>query len=114
MGRPLFAADGYALVLHRIIAAGPVAWTADVPRCGRHGPGAAVPPCRVRREESNRPLLRGLYGLARVAHWQERWNCAEMILMRLLYLDPVDEQQAGVLLREVRAAAGIVQPDETA
>ncbi|WP_328973330.1 hypothetical protein [Streptomyces sp. NBC_00239] len=66
------------------------------------------------REESNRPLLRGLYGLARVAHGEKRWNCAEMILMRLLYLDPVDEQQAGVLLREVRAAAGIAQPGEIA
>ncbi|TLQ39440.1 hypothetical protein [Streptomyces marianii] len=66
------------------------------------------------REQSNRPLLRRLHGLARVAHWERRWNCAEMTLMRLLYLDPVDEQQAGVLLREVRAAAGIAQPDKTA
>ncbi|MFD7618601.1 hypothetical protein [Streptomyces sp. NPDC059802] len=64
------------------------------------------------QEESNRPLLRGLHGLALVAHRQKRWNCAEMILMSLLYLDPADEQQAGALLREVRAAAGIVQPDE--
>lgn len=31
----------------------------------------------------------------------------------LLYLDPGDEQQAGALLRQVRAAAGIVQPDES-
>ncbi|MFG2210935.1 hypothetical protein [Streptomyces sp. NPDC048638] len=65
------------------------------------------------QEESNQPLLRGLYGLALVADREKRWNCAEMILMRLLYLDPADEQQAGTLLREVRAAAGIVQPDET-
>ncbi|MFE0369540.1 hypothetical protein [Streptomyces tendae] len=69
-------------------------------------------PVLLWREDSNRPLLRSLYGLALVAHRQKRWNTAEMILMRLLYLDPDDEQQAGTLLKEVRAAAGIVQPGE--
>ncbi|WP_217231390.1 hypothetical protein [Streptomyces anulatus] len=64
------------------------------------------------REEANRPLLRALYGLASVAHQQRRWNTAEMVLMRLLYLDPDDPQQAGALLKQVRSAVGIVQPDE--
>jgi hypothetical protein len=76
-----------------------------------YGGASEAGPVLLWREESNRPLLRALFGLALVAHRQKRWNTAEMILMRLLYLDPGDEQQAGALLREVRAAAGIVQPD---
>ncbi|WP_371591188.1 hypothetical protein [Streptomyces sp. NBC_00470] len=66
------------------------------------------------QEEANRPLLRALYGLALIAHRHKRWNSAEMILLRLLYLDPVDEQQASALLKEVRVAAGIAAPDNTA
>ncbi|WP_331752895.1 hypothetical protein OG440_38740 (plasmid) [Streptomyces sp. NBC_00637] len=76
-----------------------------------YGGASDAGPVLLWREESNRPLLRALFGLALVAHRQKRWNTAEMILMRLLYLDPGDEQQAGALLRQVRAAAGIVQPD---
>jgi hypothetical protein len=69
-------------------------------------------PVLLWQEESNRPLLRALYALALIAHRQKRWNTAEMILMSLLYLNPGDEQQAGALLKEVRTAAGIVQPVE--
>jgi hypothetical protein len=72
--------------------------------------GAEAGPALPWREKTNQPLLRALYGLALVAHSQKRWNTAEMILIRLLYLDPGDEQQAGALLQQVRAAAGIVQP----
>jgi hypothetical protein len=75
---------------------------------GETGAGGVLP----WSEESNRPLLRALYGLALVAHRQKRWNCAEMVSMRLLYLDPRDAQQAGALLREVRTAVGITQPDD--
>jgi hypothetical protein len=76
-----------------------------------YGGASDAGPVLLWREESNRPLLRALFGLALVSHRQKRWNTAEMILMRLLYLDPGDEQHAGTLLGQVRAAAGIVQPD---
>ncbi|WP_328373658.1 hypothetical protein OG800_50700 (plasmid) [Streptomyces sp. NBC_00445] len=79
-----------------------------------YGGASDAGPVLLWREGSNRPLLRALYGLALVAHGQRQWNSAEMILMRLLYLDPGDEQRAAVLLRQVRAAAGIVQPDAQA
>lgn len=72
--------------------------------------GSEAGPALPWRENTNQPLLRALYGLALVAHRQKRWNTAEMILIRLLYLDPGDEQQAGALLQQARAAAGIVQP----
>ncbi|MEU5196140.1 hypothetical protein AB0G86_19125 [Streptomyces scabiei] len=65
------------------------------------------------RVGTNRPLLRALYGLADVAHRQKRWNTAEMILLRLLYLDPEDPQDAAPLLGQARAAAGLVPPDHT-
>ncbi|MFB6984654.1 hypothetical protein ACNPQN_39095 [Streptomyces sp. NPDC056297] len=75
--------------------------------------GRETGPALPWRVEANRPLLRALYGLADVAHRQKRWNTAEMILLRLLYLDPEDQQDAAPLLGQARAAAGLLPPDRT-
>ncbi|MFE9424134.1 hypothetical protein ACFYNO_14345 [Kitasatospora sp. NPDC006697] len=75
--------------------------------------GRETGPALPWRVEANRPLLRALHGLAGVAHRQKRWNTAEMILFRLLYLDPQDQQDAAPLLSQVREAAGLLPPDRT-
>ena len=83
---------------------------AEVPLSMPMPGGRVAGPVLPWSEENNRPLLRALYGLALVAHQQKRWNAAEQILMHLLYLDPQDHQQAGVLLGQARAAAGLLPP----
>ncbi|MEU5425870.1 hypothetical protein AB0H73_09705 [Streptomyces olivoreticuli] len=62
------------------------------------------------REENNRPFLRALFGLALVHCHRGSWNTSEQILFALLHLNPSDEQQAGVLLAEVRRQVGLPAP----
>ncbi|MFE2639526.1 hypothetical protein ACFXKF_32990 [Streptomyces scopuliridis] len=63
-------------------------------------------------EESNRPFLEALYGLALVHCLGGSWNTSEQILFALLHLDPYDEQQAGALLAQVRRQVGLPAPRE--
>ncbi|GEM_PF-3400367 len=51
----------------------------------------------------NRPLFRGLHGLA-LALWRlRRFDAAELALLNMLWLNPVDNQGARMLLADVRA-----------